>query len=92
MTRFTPRHVVLLFTAGMLLGGAPASWAVSGWEFHPGSAGKPAILLFHGNGNAGDAWIKPSKAAPNIPGLPSAYVDFRHTPDDKRIGKDHSEG
>ncbi len=54
------------------------------------SATRPAILLFHGNGNDGEAWTKPSTAAPKIPQLPSGYLDFRHTPDDKRIGKDHT--
>jgi pimeloyl-ACP methyl ester carboxylesterase len=89
MTRFAPRHVALLLTAGTVLGGPPASWALAAWKFHQGDPGKAAILLFHGNGSTGKAWIEPSQAAPKIPGLPSGYLDFRHTPDDKRIGKDH---
>lgn len=69
----------------------PYGWKIS----DPGSTARPAILLFHGNGNTRDAWIVPSTQTkiPEIPGLHLAsagHLDFRHTPDNKRIGKTHA--
>lgn len=61
-----------------------------GWEICSVGAARPAILLFHGLGNSGQAWMKPSSTATKeFEQIVSGYRDFRHTPDDLRIGKDH---
>jgi pimeloyl-ACP methyl ester carboxylesterase len=79
-----------LYSAGSCPRNVPTSGssAPAGWLICPGTAARPAILLFHGNGNDGQAWTKPSVTAPNIEGIFYEYADFRHTPDDKRLGEE----